>query len=178
MRPMSSGRIMGKNNKKLTNSEVDSILSNIHDNKVVRIGDYINARSPIEFKCNTHNFIWKTSPCNIFNKSRGCPICGGSKPLSSEKIDEILENRAVSRIGDYINTKTKIEFQCKECNGHWFAIPGNVIRKTNPSGCPNCLYKREKFVLDILRDNFEYVKVHHYIKTNDIHFNRINVDFL
>ena len=55
--------------------------------------------------------------------------------LTKEIVNERLEGRGLSLVGDYINTKTKTTFECDE--GHqWEAEPNNILN--HGSGCPHC----------------------------------------
>lgn len=40
-----------------------------------------------------------------------------------------------SRVGEYINTKTKILCECKRCGHQWMVMPYSVLHGT---GCPKC----------------------------------------
>ena len=56
------------------------------------------------------------------------------KKLTKEIVNERLEPRGLTLIGDFVNVATKSTFRCAE--GHeWDALPGNVMAG---SGCPHC----------------------------------------
>lgn len=63
--PYCSGRVgnFEKQLEELCNSKNGALL-----------GKYIDANTPIDVKCNVHNYIWKISPNNL-KKGRWCPIC-------------------------------------------------------------------------------------------------------
>lgn len=55
--------------------------------------------------------------------------------LNKDKINEILKERKIELIGNYINLETKVEFQCEK--GHiWESKPNNILY--NKNGCPGC----------------------------------------
>jgi len=56
---------------KITNERVDEYLS---DKQILRIGDVVNAKTKIKFKCLVDGNIWETIPCVIL-KGHGCPDC-------------------------------------------------------------------------------------------------------
>lgn len=56
--------------------------------------------------------------------------------LTNEIIDERLKGKNITRVGNYINATTKLEWECDTCKHHWFAIPNTVSRGV--SGCPSC----------------------------------------
>lgn len=53
-----------------------------------------------------------------------------------EQIDESVKGRPLTRVGEYRNYDTKIEWKCHQCEHIWEATPNNVI--TKGSGCPVC----------------------------------------
>lgn len=56
--------------------------------------------------------------------------------LTNEIIDERLNDKNITRVGNYINATIKIEWECGTCKHHWFAVPNTVSRGV--SGCPSC----------------------------------------
>lgn len=81
-----------------------------------------------------------------------------NKKLTNNAVDQRINGRSIKRIGNYINSKTKLEFQCllESCNHIWFAEVSSVINAGN--GCPKCGRRKtfekttrtEKEVNDIL----------------------------
>lgn len=60
---------------KYTNKEIDKALEG---RNIVRINNYINSETPIEFNCTICNITWKTKPAHILNSNTGCPNCANS----------------------------------------------------------------------------------------------------
>jgi len=120
---------------KLTNEIVDETLIG---RNIKRLDDYSFARVPIRFQCLTQtcNFIWKATPHAVMHRT-GCPMCGGTKKLSNEIVDKRLANRSIKRIGNYVNTATKIDWLCLEdsCSKIWSAVPNDIL---GGRGCPFC----------------------------------------
>jgi DNA-directed RNA polymerase subunit M/transcription elongation factor TFIIS len=58
--------------------------------------------------------------------------------LTNEDVDIklIADNREIKRLGDYIDAKTKILWQCLICQYIWSATPGNILN--GKKGCPKC----------------------------------------
>ncbi len=55
--------------------------------------------------------------------------------LSIEEIDKRLEGRSIKRIGEYKDTRTKVNFICLICEYKWNTIPTRIWRGV---GCPKC----------------------------------------
>lgn len=60
------------------------------------------------------------------------------KKLTNLDIDNRINKRSIKRIGDIINAKTKLKFQCliNNCNFIWETCPDKVLNQK--SGCPKC----------------------------------------
>jgi hypothetical protein len=112
---------------------------------------------------------WVSSADNIM-RGKGCASCAGQLNITNEYVDEKLKinNPKIVRIGNIINCKILCEFKCIECNHIWKAIPQNVYRNKHTSGCPKCLYKRERYVHDVILKHIPttFVKYQHKIKDN------------
>lgn len=122
-------------NSQLTNDTVDARLQN---RNIQRLDDYININFKLNFKCLICNHIWKSSPNEILNSNAGCMRCSNRVILTNQEIDNRLENKQVKRLGNCINNKTKIEFQClnNNCNYIWNTTPHCLFSSKN--GCPKC----------------------------------------
>ncbi|WP_282161980.1 hypothetical protein [Ulvibacterium marinum] len=94
---------------------------------------YINSKSKLHFKCREGHKWWATS--SKIKMGRWCPECGGSKPLTIELMNQIAKERGGYCLSkEYINGKTKLQWQCK--NGHvWWAVPSSI---RNGSWCQIC----------------------------------------
>ena len=120
-------------NKQLSNNDIDLKLT---ERNIIRVGDYINAKTKIEFQCLICKYIWTALARQVCNKKTGCPQCSGKLTLSNDDIDQKLEKTDIVRTGPYINSKTKMTVRCLICNHYWNALPSNIY--VNGHGCPKC----------------------------------------
>lgn len=148
---------------KISNDRIDIGLI---DRNIVRLDNIINGKTKIKFCCNICNYIWQTKP-NIIIQGYGCPNCAKMASLTNEIVDNKLIVRDILRLDDIINSRTKINFQCKKCNFIWKAIPDKILN--GYSGCPNCnlFSKNEKLIYMLLKENNIDYKSQFYIKNID-----------
>jgi hypothetical protein len=135
----------------LSNEIVDKILVN---RNLVRLNDYINNKTPINFLCTKCNYIWPAITHNVISKQSGCPKCAGILTLTNEIIDQKLIGRQIRRLDNYINAHTKIRFQCliDNCCHIWSTTTNSILDQL--SGCPHCCVgKNEKIVYQQLLSN-------------------------
>lgn len=64
--------------RSLTNADIDNDLK-INNPDVIRVGDYKNKRTKLDFKCNICAFEWPGWPQAVKNGRNGCPQCSCSK---------------------------------------------------------------------------------------------------
>ena len=121
---------------RLTNDIIDERLI---DRDIKRLSDIINGHTGIDFVCLICAWIWNASPTSIISgKKSGCPRCAGCLKLTNEIIDKRLYALPLKRIGNCIDSTTKIQFQCLSdtCAHIWSATPNNIL--FNKSTCPKC----------------------------------------
>ena len=118
--------------EQLTNYKIDSKISS----SIKRISKYINARTKLKFQCLKCKHKWATLARFVCNRKTGCPKCAKRIKHSNLDIDRKLKTRTIKRIGNYINLKRKIRFQCLVCLHLWSAVPNNIINKKH--GCAKC----------------------------------------
>lgn len=102
---------------------------------VVLVGDYAGASRRSKFSCD-FGHTWVTTPSSVM-QGTGCPHCSKNARLDTEYARGLLESdgRGIRLIGEYINSKTKVEFKCPK--GHsWLSSANPVLR--GGSGCPHC----------------------------------------
>ena len=123
------------------------------------VGEYIDAKTSIEFKCLKCGNIWNSTPNNILKKT-GCPQCYGTPKKTAEAYKKQFydNNFSIDLLSDYVNNKTKISVQCKVCSFIWSVIPSDMIRKDNKkTGCPKCAGNQKKtqeeFVYELKNKN-------------------------
>lgn len=159
-----------------TNEKIDNIL---YVKNIKRISDYINMNSKITLQClEAHcNYIWTTTASSI--KTSGCPKCVGLVKFTNEDMDSKILNRNIKRLDDYINSKTKIEWQClkNECRYKWKTTPTHIIDGT---GCPACNFPgiNQKLIFNILvQNNIEFEHECVLNKVNSKEKRRLKFDF-
>lgn len=126
------------------------------------IGEYINDSTKIKCKCLIDGFIWESKPNNLIHGS-GCPLCAKRPNKDTEYFIKELKrkNPNVIVLGEYVNSKTKIECLCKKCNFKFKTIPGDLIRGI---GCPNCkISKGERKIEEFLDKNNLIYKIQYRI---------------
>ena len=98
------------------------------------MGEIGGSTDRLRLKCLIDETEWSPTFGNVVNRGDGCPTCAGKLPLTSEIVDSRLEGRDIKRIGDYVNSRTKIDWGCSK--GHtWPASPLHIFAG---KGCPTC----------------------------------------
>ena len=118
------------------------------------LGEYIDAKTPIECECLIDNTIWFPTP-NALLCGQGCPECGRiASNVNSTKTNDVfisqlhIINPDVIPLQEYIQAKIKIWVMCKKCGHKWLASPDGLL---SGNGCPNCRSsKNEKKIFDVL----------------------------
>lgn len=132
--------------KILSNEIIDERLKN---RTIKRLGNYIDTRTKIKWKCLKDGYIWFATPANIFSSTAGCPKCAGQIKLSNEIIDERTEGRTIKRIGNFKKTdKIKIKWKCLIDGYVWKTAPNQILRGR---GCPKCSNHIELTNMDVDR---------------------------
>ena len=139
--------------KRVDNETIDMFL---RDKPIKRIGNVINNKKPVKFRCLNKNceYEWKTKTTHILYDGTGCPKCAGIIKHDNRYIDNFLKDKTIKRLDDYINKGTSIRFQCLApgCDHVWKTAPSNIL---NGHGCRVCagleVYTNKK-VDDLLKD--------------------------
>ena len=148
--------------RKYNNDEFVCKLKKVHGDKYdYNLVDYKGAFSFIKIKCNEHNHIFTQKANNHLN-GQGCPICGGTKKLTTQEFIK----QAIEKHGDkydysltnYINNRTKVKIICRK-HGEFYQRPHNHKKG---EGCPFCnTSKGELFIENFLKENnITYNKQH------------------
>jgi len=95
--------------------------------------NYVHVHQKMKFECKKGH-QWKSKPANILS-GKWCRKCSGYAKLSIEDmVKTATKNEGECLSSVYVNSQTKLEWQCKE--GHvWKAVP-NSIRQGH--WCPYC----------------------------------------
>jgi hypothetical protein len=123
--------------RKITTDEMHDWL--LKDGRGIKmIGDYINDRTKVEFKCGDDTHLsWHATPNNI-KRGRGCPQCS---PLAKKTTAEmkrwlIEDGRGITLENEYLGYSKKSMFKCKNVDHvPWLTTPFNII---SGKGCPQC----------------------------------------
>lgn len=123
----------------------------IHDNKY----DYSkvhfeNLDDFVTIICPVHGEYQQKAKVHI--RGYGCPMCGGSKRLTTEefaeKANKVHEGKYDYCKSEYVNTSTKVCIICPEHGEFWQTPSGHM----NGQGCPSCNQKHlERDVMLFLR---------------------------
>lgn len=108
------------------------INERIAHRNIVLLEEYVNYHTKLLFR-HICGHEWKALPNNILTK-RGCPVCGGSKPLNKEIVNKRIVSKGIKLIGKYINARYKSTFVCSK--GHDFKMAPHSIFAGR--GCPTC----------------------------------------
>ena len=118
--------------------------------EITVIGKYVTSNNKIEVK-HTCGYEWKVRPNQLLQGS-SCPKCSGTiKKTTKQFIEELkMVNPEITVIGEYINSKTKIEVK-HTCGNKWNTMPSNLLKGRS---CPRCNEpKGEKFLSEVLKSN-------------------------
>lgn len=133
--------------KKLTIEEAYR-LAEKHNGKCLSI-NYVNCDDKLDWRCeNGHKFKMSL---HLVKKGHWCPKCAGNKKLTLSHVRKVAKERGGKCLSqEYINSKTKLKWQCKF--GHiWEATYNNINRG---KWCPQCKISRSE---DICRIYFEQI---------------------
>lgn len=120
-----------------------------------------NNKTKVKIICAKHGCFEQT-PSSHMN-GNGCPICGGSKALTTE----LFIQRAKNIHGDrylyndvvYKNIQSKIKIECK-IHGIWEASPNTHLKGYNCPKCTNSIKITSEFFIrkskDIHNDYYQY----------------------
>lgn len=108
---------------------------------IIPLEQYIDAKTPILYKCLTHNIEWSTIPHNVI-KGCGCKECGKEKIRNklSKSHKEYLEelntlNSNLTVLEEYKGASIPILHKCVVDGYEWKARPANILYG---KGCPKC----------------------------------------
>lgn len=100
-------------------------------------GDYINNKTKIVMIHNICGYHWEVKPAHFLRGSR-CPKCSHkiayNTELFKERVFEIVGDE-YEVLGEYVNSRTKIEFKHVRCNYEFEMAPSNFVQGNR---CPKC----------------------------------------
>lgn len=129
----------------LTHAEI--VLRLFRVNRAIEVlGRYRGAFVPLKCRCLMCGHKWCPRWSHL-SQGGGCPKCAREKsndhlktPL--EEVVQRLDKIGVKLVGHYKNKVSKTTFKCSRCRHQWAATPQNLLKKSNPTGCPQCRRKR------------------------------------
>lgn len=136
--------------KAYTNNDFDL---KIKDSDYIRIGNYINAETPIEFECKLCGKksikkpkLYNRTLCDCKKETKDSFSSLGRK-ITNEEFDLRIKDLDFIRIDKYINTNTHINFECKICNEVVNKTPKQITKYI-------CECKKEKSLLSKKSTNY------------------------
>jgi len=102
--------------------------------------EYVNKYTKIWWQCG-EGHVWDARPDNVKNSNSWCPRCSHiHRCIARRNTIEEMQNLALERGGwclsnEYVNSRTKLWWQCGDCGNVWEATPASVKKK---SWCPYC----------------------------------------
>lgn len=154
---------MSNKREKLTNEIIDKRLES---SNFIRIENYVNMRTKIDFKCKIDGYIWKAKPFNIVYGLGHCPKCSKREPINNEVIDKRLEGLNIKRLSNFEKMQIKMKFNCMVCNHIWEAKPYTI---TNcHQGCPICANKNKHLTNEYIDEKIkgkEFIRLGNYVDT-------------
>ncbi|CAJ0833731.1 12561_t:CDS:1, partial [Entrophospora sp. SA101] len=109
---------------------------------------YINAKSPLEWKCK-EGHIWLAPLNRIKDHGKWCPYCAGNIRLTLKEariIAKVCGGQCLSN--QYINNITPLLWQCNKSH-IWYASLNSI--KNHNTWCPQCAKRGFKLNLDELQ---------------------------
>jgi len=142
--------------KKLTYEQVCEWVKTNKPTIFVISKTYKNSMYKMEWKCSICNYEWKTCLSKLKNSKTNCNKCYlKNNSLNFDKIKKYIETerkelKLLSKT--FINTKTKMEWQCNICNYIWKTSYSQI--RYDKAGCLRC----SKSLRYTIKDIKEYVK--------------------
>ena len=124
--------------RRMTTEEFRAELAGIND-KIEVIGEYTRASDKIRVRCKVCNHEWSVAPTTL-RRGSGCASCAGRLKLTHERFVERLNllHPEIVPLTEYVNSQTRMTFECRACGHVWSAQAYGLITKSRSSGCRKC----------------------------------------
>lgn len=124
--------------RRMTTEEFRAELAGIND-KIEVIGEYTRASDKIRVRCKVCNHEWSVAPTTL-RRGSGCASCAGRLKLTHERFVERLNllHPEIVPLTEYVNSQTRMTFECRACGHVWSAQAYGLIAKSRSSGCRKC----------------------------------------
>ena len=123
------------------------------------IGDYVDINTKVTVRCKNCNSVYDVFPKSLIRNSISnyCKKCKASKlrKTNSEYKESFLnvQPKHIKVIGEYINSKTKIECKCDIHNYVFKSSPNNLLAGHN--GCKYCEKENSSIIQTMSDDEFK-----------------------
>ena len=114
---------------------------------IIVIGEYINSKTKIKFKCRRCGNEFEAVPHSILKNSsngNGCAKCSRIKMGLDRTLPKVEflkrvneKNPTIEIIGEYVNSHTPIQCRCKKCGNIWTPKTANSLY-LGTAGCAKC----------------------------------------
>lgn len=142
-------KVSQKNSK--THEQFINEILKINPNITI-LGKYVNAKTKIEYMCNICGLRHFATPCGLLFGD-GCPKCSKVYHKNTDEFVEEMKliNPNLTILGEYINSRTKIQYKCNICG---YINSANAQSLLDGVGCPKCNHsKGEKLIAQYLDIN-------------------------
>ena len=146
--------------KKLTQEEFEKRVFDMHNDRFVVVGEYINSHTKLDVFCKNCGYIFSGNPYSLM-RGCSCPIC--TNQIVQKGFNDIwtthpyiakhLKNPDDGYKYTY-GTNVKLSFVCPNCHGTIYNTPRDLYnKKTGSIRCSNCgdgISYPEKLITNIL----------------------------
>ena len=145
--------------KKLNTEEFIEKSKLVHGNRYdYSKVEYVNTDTKVCIICPGHGEFYQTPHAHI--NGQGCPICTGTKKLTTEEFIEksklVHGDRYDYSKVEYVNTNTKVCIICSE-HGEFWQTPHNHINGCQ--GCPDCNSLKNSKIVRIIESKLNDLKI-------------------
>jgi hypothetical protein len=120
--------------KRLTN---DTVNNRVRQYDVELVGDCTTANERSLFRHLVCGTEYEQRVAGAMNGKLGCTECV-TKKHTTKSINDIAIPRGIILVDEYINNRTPVTFKRMECGHTWKAMPDNIVKNKNATGCPEC----------------------------------------
>ncbi|AJI08873.1 MULTISPECIES: PDDEXK family nuclease [Bacillus cereus group] len=120
------------------------------------LSEYAGSQKQVKVKHKVCDEIYEVTPDHILRK-RKCPNCFGNKKKTTKQFIAELENNSPGQfevIGEYLNSKTKMEIKHLKCGVTRLVWPNDILRN---GGCRHCAGNEKKTTEQFKKEVFEQV---------------------
>lgn len=155
----------------LIHKTTEMFMEEIKDVEITPMEEYINALTPMLFRCNKCRNEWRVRPSDVLSGAM-CPHCKRNQKLVAKRIALVdfmkKFDPTIKIVGEYIGRHNHIKCRCNICGNEWDAAPGNLVQGC---GCPACKSSAgERRIRAYLIDhNVDYIQEHRFDDCRDEH---------